>query len=94
MSTVISEMLVRIAADTAGLRSEMNSAQNAVGGAVTGIKNTVLQLAAAVGGFNLAKQFIEVADAVTLMDARLKLAVGSGSDFAKAQKDIYEISQR
>ncbi|MCE2915916.1 MAG: tape measure protein, partial [Rubrivivax sp.] len=94
MSTVISEMLVRIAADTAQMRSEMKSAQNAVGGAVAGIKNTVLQLAAVVGGFNLAEKFVETADAVTLMDSRLKLAVGGGADFAKAQKDIYDISQR
>jgi tape measure domain-containing protein len=87
-------MLVRIAADTAQMRSEMKSAQNAVGGAVAGIKNTVLQLAAVVGGFNLAEKFVETADAVTLMDSRLKLAVGGGADFAKAQKDIYDISQR
>jgi tape measure domain-containing protein len=87
-------MLVRIAADTAGLRSEMQSAQNAVGSAVTGIKNTVMGLVGAFGGIALADKFIEVADAVTLMDARLKLAVGAGADLAKAQQDIYDISQR
>lgn len=93
MSTVISQMLVRIAADTAQMRSEMQSAQNAVGSAVGSIKNTVMGLVGTIGSIALAQKFIEVADAVTLMDARLKLAVGGGKDFAKAQQDIYNISQ-
>lgn len=48
---------------------------------------------AAVGGVMLAKQFTETADAVSLMDARLKMATGSIQDFKQAQKDIYSISQ-
>jgi len=48
---------------------------------------------AAVGGVMLAKQFVQTADAITLMDARLKLATGSLEDFHKAQKDIYAIAQ-
>ncbi len=48
---------------------------------------------AAVGGVMLAKQFVQTADAITLMDARLKLATGSLEDFHQAQKDIYAIAQ-
>ena len=94
MSTTIADMMVRIAADTAKLRSEMDEAKTSVSGAVGSIKSTVLQLVALVGGIELGRKFIEVADSVTLLDARLKLAVGSGDDYAKAQRDIYDISQR
>ena len=59
--------------------------------------NKILGIAAgamaAVGGVMLAKQFTETADAVSLMDARLKMATGSLEDFKQAQKDIYAISQ-
>jgi len=59
--------------------------------------NKILGIAAgamaAVGGVMLAKQFTETADAVSLMDARLKMATGSLQDFKQAQKDIYAISQ-
>ena len=94
MSVVISEMMIKIAADTARLRSEMEEARSSVGGAVAGIRNTVMQLVALVGGIELGRKFIEVADSITLLDARLKLAVGSGDDYARAQRDIYDISQR
>jgi tape measure domain-containing protein len=48
---------------------------------------------AALGGAFLIKEFVQMADAVSLMDSRLKLATKSAADFNQAQKDIYAIAQ-
>ena len=95
--------------DTSGLiagtnaQNQTTASANQLGNAVSGTERKFGSFAktiaiaatamAAIGSIALAKQFIEIGDAVTLMDARLKLAVGSSQDFAKAQKDIYAISQ-
>lgn len=93
MSTVVSELMVKIAADAAGLRAEMASAQNAVGQALGGIKTAMVGLLAGVSLVQISREFVQMADALSLMDARLKLATGSGRDFEAAQKAIYAISQ-
>jgi tape measure domain-containing protein len=48
---------------------------------------------AGVGIAALGRQFIEVADAMAMMEARLKLATGNLADFAAAQREVYRISQ-
>jgi tape measure domain-containing protein len=98
---VVSEMLIRIAADTAQLRSEMEGVKRQMGGGFDDIKNSAASLkstlAGLVAGLSLglvAKQFIETADAMALLDARLKQTVGgSGADYITAQKEIYRIAQ-
>jgi tape measure domain-containing protein len=100
MSAVVSEMLIRIAADTAQLRSEMNEAKRAVGDGFDGIRNSANSLRSTlVGLFSgiaigaLAKQFIDLSDSMALLDARLKNTVGTGEDFVRAQQEIYRIAQ-
>ena len=54
------------------------------------------QLRNMLAGVGLAvtiKEFVSAADAMTLIDARLKLATGSARDFAQAQADVYRIAQ-
>lgn len=54
------------------------------------------QLRNMLAGVGLAvtiKEFVSAADAMTLIDARLKLATGSARDFAQAQTDVYRIAQ-
>ena len=97
---VVSEMLIRIAADTAQLRSEMNEAKRAVGDGFDGIRTAANNLRSTlVGIFSgiavgaLTKEFVQLADSMALLDARLKNTVGTGQDFVKAQQEIYRIAQ-
>lgn len=101
MSAVVSEMLIRIAADTAQLRSEMDEAKRTVGGGFEDMKAAGASLKTALTGLlaglalgSLAKSFIEAGDAMSQLDARLKNAVGSGKDFKDAQDAIYTIAQK
>lgn len=48
----------------------------------------------AIGVGLLVREFIQTADAVSLMDARLKLAMGNMEDFEQAQRDVYAIAQK
>ena len=99
-SAVVSEMLIRIAADTAQLRSEMDQAKRAIGGSfdeikgmASNLKTTLMGLFAGLGAAKLTEEFIKTGDAMQMLEARLKNTVGAGEDFAKAQKEIYRIAQ-
>lgn len=101
MSAVVSEMLIRIAADTAQLRSQMQQAERTVGGSLDGIKNVATQARNALIGFfafdkamDLAGAFIKTADAMTLTAARLKLVTASQQEYQSVQKDVYRIAQQ
>jgi len=101
---------IGIAIDTQGLKAgqrELAATEKAANktadaadktsGKFKALESSVSMLKGALAGLGLtaiASQYLKMADAVTLMDARLKLAVGSGQDFAQAQKDIYQIAQR
>lgn len=98
---VVSEMLIRIAADTAQLRSQMQQAEQAVGGSLNGIKNVATQARNALIGFfaidkatELASTFIKTADAMALTAARLKLVTSSQKEYEAVQKDVYRIAQQ
>lgn len=98
---VVSEMLIRIAADTAQLRSQMQQAEQAVGGSMNNIKNVATQARNALIGFfaidkamDLAGAFIKTADAMALTAARLKLVTSSQQEYEAVQKDVYRIAQQ
>jgi tape measure domain-containing protein len=74
------------------LTSVGNEAQR-VSGIASSLGRNLASLAAVVGLGLSVGEFVQQADAMALMDARLKNAVGSGQEFARAQKAIYEISQ-
>lgn len=48
---------------------------------------------AVLGVAAVAREFVQAADAVALMNARLKLATGGGLEFAQAQQAVYRIAQ-
>jgi tape measure domain-containing protein len=88
--------------DTSGLekgtraQDKTTDSANKMGGAADRAKSAFDGLSRALkylGAALIVKELVQMADAVTLMDARLKLAAGSSKDFAKAQKDIYAIAQ-
>lgn len=98
---VVSEMLIRIAADTAQLRTQMQQAEQAVGGSMNSIKNVATQARNALIGFFAVDQaaqligtFIKTADAMTLTAARLKLVTESQKEYEAVQKDVYRIAQQ
>ncbi|MEN9885484.1 MAG: hypothetical protein RL758_62 [Pseudomonadota bacterium] len=98
---VVSEMLIRIAADTAQLRSQMQQAERTVGGSLEGIKNVANQARNALIGFfaidkamDLAGAFIKTADAMSQMQARLKLVTSGQKEFESVQQDVYRIAQQ
>lgn len=97
---VVSEMMVRIAADTAQLRSEMaeakrvmSSSSDAMTASLDSLKSSLMGLAAGVSLVSLAKHFVESADAMGLMEARLRTVITNSAEYVKAQHDIYAISQ-
>jgi len=100
MTVVADEMLIRIAADTAQLRNDMKDMQRSVGGSfddikdrASSLKSTLVNVFAGLAVGALAKQFVETADAMALLDARLKQTTGDAETFAEAQKEIYRIAQ-
>lgn len=62
-------------------------------GVFSNLKGAVLGLVGVVGSVQLAREFVAMADSMTLLNARLRLATGGGDDFVKSQKAIYDIAQ-
>ena len=62
-------------------------------GVFNNLKGAVLGLVGVVGSVQLAREFVAMADSMTLLNARLRLATGGGDDFTKSQKAIYDIAQ-
>lgn len=102
MSQAVSgELLVRISADATKFRAEMAAMRREAGGALGDIthmagnaKAALMSLVAGVGVAAMTKSFIQTADAVGQMDARLKLATASEREYAKAKADVYRIAQQ
>lgn len=51
------------------------------------------RLAGVAVGVMAVREFVQAADAMALLDARLRNTTGAGREFAQAQADIYRISQ-
>ena len=82
----------RLAAETGRAARE---ATNAAGG-FDSISRMAGQLKAAVAGYlslSVARSFIETADAMSLLDSRLKLATKSSLEFGSVQKELFALAQ-
>lgn len=78
----------------AGKKAETQSGRltSATGGmaqAMSFLKGAI----AGIGIIELGRQFIGAADAMTLLDARMKLATKGAAEFASAQREVYRIAQ-
>ena len=62
-------------------------------GLASSLKGALLGLTGAFGFAQLTREFVEMADTMALLGARLQLATGGGENFVKSQKAIYEIAQ-
>jgi tape measure domain-containing protein len=61
---------------------------------INALAGTLAQLGVAFGAVFATKQYLQVADAYSGIDARLKLVTSSSQEFATAQADLYELSQK
>jgi tape measure domain-containing protein len=68
---------------------EADRGANIANGLLTKLKG----LAVAYVGTETIRQFIETADAMNLLDGRLKSVIGTGANYRQAQEDIYRIAQ-
>lgn len=57
-------------------------------------RNELIAFFSIGAGIALTKSLIETADAFTMMNARLKLSTQSNAEYATAQRDLFDISQR
>lgn len=100
MSTRIGALEVQLLADVRQFRADMNAAAGVMGSSADrigslarGLRNT---LGGVFGGLSvafLAREFVQIADAMAGVESRLKLATRSSSEYKAAQKDVYRISQ-
>lgn len=98
---VASELLIRIAADMSQLRTDFTEVKKAAQGGLAplgDIADTVgAKMRQMLGGLSTiyaVKEFLNLADQARQLESRLKLVIGSSEGVTKAQKDIYEVSQR
>jgi len=65
-----------------------------VGASVVGsLKTAFVGIFGVVGAMQLSREFVQMADAMTLLNARLRLATGGGDEFLQSQRAIYQIAQ-
>ncbi len=65
-----------------------------VGASVVGsLKTAFVGIFGVVGAMQLSREVVQMADAMTLLNARLRLATGGGSEFLQSQRAIYQIAQ-
>jgi tape measure domain-containing protein len=78
----------------AGAKSEKELGRlNDTSGKLSGGFGALKVAIGALGLGVLAREFVQAADAMALMDARLKIATSTALEFSRAQGDIYRIAQ-
>jgi tape measure domain-containing protein len=94
MAFNMGSLVFRMAADVAGLAKDMNQAKQAVTGFTRSAGSAFKTLAAGATVGIVAKQFVEMSDAIVLADARLRLVTKTVEEFQTAQKESYRIAQQ
>ncbi|MDZ7655617.1 MAG: tape measure protein [Sulfurimicrobium sp.] len=80
-----------------GINKGMESARagsQAFGAGLQSIKSSLIGLASVAGLAGLAKSFVETADAVNSLNARLKLATKSTQEYTAAKQGVVDIAKR
>ncbi|SEO37421.1 tape measure domain-containing protein [Nitrosospira multiformis] len=93
MNGNIGTLTIEMAANIARLQRDMDRAKSVVSRSVSQIRNLVSGLFAGMFAMVSIGELGKMADAVSNMDARLRLATKSQAEFAKAQEDIQRIAQ-
>ena len=58
------------------------------------IRNALAGVVTVGAGLAVSKQFIDMADAMALLQSRIKLATSGAAEFAKVQTDLFALAQR
>jgi tape measure domain-containing protein len=96
MTAAFDRMAAQTRADTQKVNESMQSLKQSSGGvanSIGSITNALRGMLAGIGVLLIVKEFVQMADSITLVNARLKLAAGSAEEYAAAQKAVYEIAQ-
>jgi tape measure domain-containing protein len=97
MTAAFDKMASQAKADAAAIREQMQEVAKSTESSASSVASVLGNLRGLFAGLSvglLAKQFIELADSFSLVQARLRLATQSQQEFAEASKAIYEIAQR
>jgi len=97
MALSLGDIVVNIKSDTSHLAKGFNRAESTVTKASKTMATAVKTLTAAYIGLNaidLVGNLVKQADTMTLINTRLKLATKSTEELIKAQKELFNISQK
>jgi tape measure domain-containing protein len=96
MAQVVGDLVIRMAADVARVKSDMDSVKSYTKQTADVADKAALlikQAFAAISVGFVVREFVQLSDAATSLDARLKLATRSSQEYETAQKDVYRIAQ-
>lgn len=96
MALTLGDIVVNIKSDTSQLTKGFKRAESTVSKASKTMVTAIKTLTVAYIGLNaidLVGNLVKQADAMTLIDTRLKLATKSTEELVKAQKELFDISQ-
>jgi tape measure domain-containing protein len=82
-----------MAADVARLKTDMNAARRTVEDFGKSVGSTLKGALAGLSVGFVAREFVQMSDAMTLANARLRLATSSMEEYSKAQQEVYRIAQ-
>ena len=94
MAMTLGDVIVNIRSDTSQLTKGFKRAESTVSKASRTMSNAIKTIAAAYIGLNaidLVGNLVKQADAMTLINTRLKLATKSTEELVKAQKELFDI---
>lgn len=72
----------------------LEKASSAVAARMDTIRNALAGVVTVGAGLAVAKQFIDMADAMALLQSRVKLATSGATEFAQVQTDLFALAQR
>ena len=72
----------------------LEKASSAVSARMDTIRNALAGVVTVGAGLAVSKQFIDMADAMALLQSRVKLATSSAAEFAQVQTDLFALAQR
>jgi len=96
MAMTLGDIIVNVKSDTSHLTKGFSNAEKRVNSSAKTMNNSIKILTAGLiglGAVDLVGNLIKQADAMTLINTRLKLATKSTKELTKAQKELFDISQ-
>jgi len=93
MAVTQEQVIVKLSADTAKLRSQMKNAETATNKSINAMTNSIKRLGGAFAIYMAAKKIVQYGDAWTGINGKLKLVTNSAQGLAVVQKELFNVSQ-